>query len=77
MTLLRGVSEKLKAEVYVQPFVYAPVKAGVAVGTVVYTSGGKEIARAPVLADESIKTKASKSKSGFLKEIWDILEFVF
>lgn len=77
MTLLRGVSEKLKAEVYVQPFVYAPVKAGVAVGTVVYTSDGKEIARAPVLADESIKIKDSKSKSGFLKKIWDILEFVF
>ena len=77
MTMLRGIAEKLKAEVYVQHFVYAPVKAGDIVGYVEYTADNLIIARLPVKVDRDVAIKKTGSKPDWIKGIWDILALVF
>ena len=52
--LTEGALKKVKAEIHLPGFVYSPVKEGEAVGEVVYTLDGKEIARGNITANTSI-----------------------
>lgn len=48
-------SAELQVEVYVQPFLYAPVGAGAPVGTAVYKLDGKIVREIPLVAAEDIE----------------------
>ena len=48
-------SAELQVEVYVQPFLYAPVDAGAPVGTAVYKLDGKIVREIPLVAAEDIE----------------------
>lgn len=48
-------SAELQVEVYVQPFLYAPVGAGTPVGTAVYKLDGKIVREIPLVAAEDIE----------------------
>lgn len=49
-------SAELQVEVYVQPFLYAPVCAGDSIGTAVYKLDGKTVREIPLVAAESVES---------------------
>lgn len=61
-------------KIYTDKFLYAPVKKGSVVGSVCYYSGGRLIATAPLVCDESVevlKTKAADEKKGIFQKFKD------
>lgn len=50
------ISAELQVEIYVQPFLYAPVRAGDSVGTAVYQLNGKTVREIPLIAAESVES---------------------
>lgn len=52
--------ETIESELSMPPFLYAPVFAGEVVGRMIYRSNGKEIASAPVYAEETVVKRGIK-----------------
>lgn len=61
--LLNGRAGEVTSEVYLKPFVYAPVKAGDKVGEVVYRYNGVEIARKDITAAEDTAYECAEKQS--------------
>lgn len=76
--LLRDRAEKCEAKIYIQPFVYAPVKKGDVVGSVVYYYKGTQIASAQIKAENSVKYAKSSEKTdtSFVDVLFDIFDLV-
>lgn len=74
----------IKAKLYFEHFLYAPVKEGAVVGRVDYILSGKVIASAPITAGESAELKAlkdpeseNKNQDGFFKRIINNIKNIF
>ncbi|MBR1423407.1 MAG: D-alanyl-D-alanine carboxypeptidase [Ruminococcus sp.] len=76
--MLRDKAQKCDVNVYIQPFVYAPVNNGDKVGQIVYSYNGFEIARADITADSSVnKYESSKKNDTSLIDVFmDIIDFI-
>lgn len=51
---LADATTKISAQIYLQPFLYAPVSAGECVGSVVYKINGETVYSRPLVATESV-----------------------
>lgn len=61
--LLNGRADEVTAEVYLQPFMYAPVSVGDKAGEIVYRYKGIEIARKDITAAESTAYERGEKQS--------------
>lgn len=59
--------DKIKREVSLPPFVYAPVEAGQVLGKVIYTLDGKTVAMNDLVSDGDYPLK--EEKKGFLRRL--------
>lgn len=76
VTLCTDGDSNIKTKLYIEHFLYAPVKKGTLVGRVDYIFSGKVIASAPVTANENAELKsfqksdkANDIQDGFFKKI--------
>ncbi len=84
VTLCTEDISNIKTKLYIEHFLYAPVKEGDVVGRVDYILSGKVIASVPVTAGESAELKAfekpkseNKNQDGFLKRIINNIKNIF
>lgn len=67
--LLNGRADRVTAEVYLKPFVYAPVNAGDKIGEIVYRYNGIEIARKDITSAGNVVYVKTVKKS-VTERIW-------
>ncbi|MBD9097794.1 MAG: D-alanyl-D-alanine carboxypeptidase [Ruminococcaceae bacterium] len=67
-TLLEGERARVKRELVIEPFVYAPVRVGDTVGQAVYTLDGAELARVDLVASENVP--GVTVEQGFFEKLW-------
>lgn len=67
--------DKIKREVSLPPFVYAPVEAGQVLGKVIYTLDGKTVAMNDLVSDGDYPLK--EEKKGFFASIADFFANLF
>ncbi len=70
-TVKNGEEGKIITYIEMPPFVYAPVKVGDICGEAVFISDGKEIARAPLYAAETVNKTKPK---GFFDKLFDFFK---
>ncbi|MBR1738995.1 MAG: D-alanyl-D-alanine carboxypeptidase [Ruminococcus sp.] len=68
--LLNGRAQEVSCQIYAEPFLYAPVKAGDEVGFAVYCYNGREIGRTAVRAAEDAQMQKPRKHSG-IERLWD------
>jgi D-alanyl-D-alanine carboxypeptidase (penicillin-binding protein 5/6) len=71
VTVDRGDAAKLQKQVFVNPKLIAPIKAGQALGRVVYSLDGKPAAEYPLVALQNVE------EAGFFKRIWHTIRMWF
>lgn len=71
LTIPRGRGDALQAVMNVDKFLKAPIAAGQAVGDVVVSLDGKELARTPLVAIEPV------DRGGIFKRFWDWMVLLF
>lgn len=71
VTVDRGDAAKLQKQVFVNPKLIAPIKAGQPLGRVVYSLNGKTVAEYPLVALQNVE------EAGFFKRIWHTIKLWF
>lgn len=77
---INGQTYTLTYELCVPKFLYAPVKKGDIIGTVVYYADGKEMMCTPVIANEDCQMaqqKLRQEQKGFFQKLWEKIQTLF
>ncbi|MBO5211476.1 MAG: D-alanyl-D-alanine carboxypeptidase [Clostridia bacterium] len=69
-------SEGFSCQVYLPPYLYAPVKKGEVIGKAVYMQNGKVIAKQEILANADIKLYKYQKQNNILKNFLHIAQFI-
>lgn len=70
-TVESGSGKRIKRNIFLENFLYAPVKKGKAVGKIVYFLDGERIGEVRLLADSDVKAPAVKSIIDRIKELFN------
>lgn len=77
VSMLRNRSDKVKAEIYTDPFVYAPVADNAVVGKVRYIYDNQLICEEPIYTAQTVAIKESEQNAGFFQTCYDKLRNCF
>lgn len=71
LTIARGAEDLITTQLSIDSVIKAPVAAGQAMGELIVSVDGKEVARQPVVALQEVK------QAGFFARIWDLILLFF
>jgi D-alanyl-D-alanine carboxypeptidase (penicillin-binding protein 5/6) len=71
LTIARGAEDQITTQLSIDSVIKAPVEAGQAMGELIVSVDGKEVARQPVIALQEVK------QAGFFARIWDLILLFF
>lgn len=77
VSMLRNRADKVKAEIYTEPFIYAPVAENAVVGKVRYTYAGQLVCEEPIYTSQTVMAEMADKDTSFFQSCFDKLKSIF